>query len=122
MINQKCLIDDIKKITIKIVGARGVGRTYFSSALEEYKKLVIEVIEKQPKFYIPDKNKPLSFEEIGNCKWVWDNKDKEYIQLDGYDKFDEVYGFWCTSDPGYLKRIYKYDFENTRFYRWEVIE
>ena len=121
MISQKCLIDDLKKITLKIVGPRNVGMTYLSKQLEEYKKIVIQVIEKQPKFYIPDNNKPLSFEDFEHLKWVWDNQGKEYIRIEEYDGWHECY--WVsTIEELNVFRVYKEDCKENRFYRWEVVE
>lgn len=57
-------------------------------------------------------NPPLKFEELQNEMVVWDNKDKQFIQL-------ELYLGWGYSEFG-SEDFYTFNFEENRFYRREV--
>ena len=62
-------------------------------------------------------NKPLKFEELENCMWVWDNfyKTPAYINKEG-DHFE--YTCWDWSKGGVIRN----DDDLKDFYRYEVKE
>lgn len=70
-------------------------------------------------------NPPLKFDELHENMWVWDNRDKKYVQV--YKKRIYEYDVGCFCRGQKLLRIYSaggwYDTEfiENRFYRREVI-
>ena len=64
------------------------------------------------------KNKPLKFEELKEGMWVWDNLNKEYIQIEWLDIEGESYKYLMAHNvpSNEYQRLYS----NNRFYRREV--
>lgn len=54
-------------------------------------------------------NPPLKFEELHEGMWVWDSKEKECCKYIGYHVFEYLDGYGS-------------EFEENRFYRYEVKE
>ena len=54
-------------------------------------------------------NPPLKFEELEENNWYWDNKDKEWCKYISYSTFEYLDGYGS-------------EFEENRFYRYEVKE
>lgn len=61
-------------------------------------------------------NPPLKFEELKDLMVVWDNKQKEYIQC--LEFHNDQWRYYRFGD----EILYIFQFEENRFYRYEVVE
>lgn len=62
-------------------------------------------------------NPPLSFDELEKGMWVWDDKNKLYVQID--NDFNEGNGFIIIRyhEDSYNSNCERVQFEENRFYR-----
>lgn len=75
---------------------------------DELQRVVDELNSKETR-----NNPPLNFEELEVGMWVWDRELSAYIQI--YAIYDTVKGIRVSS-------FGTFEFEENRFYRWEVKE
>lgn len=76
---------------------------------DEIKKWLVKVLQ--------DDNPPLSFDELEKGMWVWDDKNKLYVQVD--NDFNEGNGFIIIRyhEDSYNSNCERVQFEENRFYR-----
>lgn len=75
-----------------------------------YRELRNEIVEKFEQLINEHfDNPPLKFEELEENNWYWDNKDKEWCKYISYSTFEYLDGYGS-------------EFEENRFYRYEVKE
>lgn len=87
----------------------------------ELKKEAMECKKELDKYLY---NPPLKFEELKEDMWVWDNKYKRYLQC---SLGKNVEGIDCICYESYVSNEGEFDedfieFEENRFYRYEVKE
>lgn len=83
--------------------------------IDELKKTINENI------YKIFKNQPLKFEELKPNMWVWDNKTKSYIFIFKTLNWEPIKGLRYANMIIYHSvEGYYMDFEENRFYRYEV--
>lgn len=66
-------------------------------------------------------NPPLKFEELEVGMVVWDNIKKKFVQIGPFCPIDEYYWIYSFGTDIFEYAV-KNEFEENRFYRWEVKE
>ena len=93
-----------------------ISYTTLKQLIHEHFKLEEKYL-KLLKMWGMDSNPPLKFEELKDDMWVWDNLNKEFIQIEWLDGTAEYkYLMAHTVPSNEYQRLYS----NNRFYRREV--
>ena len=68
-------------------------------------------------------NPPLKFEDLKEWQWIWDNKEKEYIQIYNIDTETETFNEWeDLGEYGECINCGYMECEENRFYRYQLEE
>lgn len=89
------------------------GHTETFDCYKEIEKCVVDFVKR---------TKPYKFEDLKPNMWVWDNKNKLYVQIE--EDFDEGNGYIIIRyyEDSYNSNCERTRFEENRFYRKEVEE
>jgi hypothetical protein len=84
-----------------------INNCKFRKTINIYKDILIELID----------NPPLKKEDLKDGMWIWDNKEKVYIEV-GFDDDNDKWVFYFYDDPLFdVMYAYPLKLEDERYYK-----